>query len=174
MHRILALINFSDVTPVLLGVACDLGRATGSELILMHVAMPDAEFVGDEPRPDVSRKGISRELRHHHRELEILALELKKQGVNARSLMVQGNSPRGNPVPKILAEAERLSPDLILLGSRRRGWLYRLLVGTVSDALTRRAHRPVLLVPHRVACHSEGGRGVTAPDAAEARAGRTG
>ena len=61
--------------------------------------------------------------------------------------MVRGNSSRGNPVGKIVAEVDRLAPDLVLMGSHGHGRLYEMLVGSVTNAVVRKVRRPVLLVP---------------------------
>jgi len=144
---IVALIDFSEVTSDLVTLVGSLARATSSKLVLLHVAMPDAEFVDGEERPDSSRDGIASALRRRHRDLEILKMEFEKLGVETLALLARGHSPRGNPVPKIVDEVDRLAPDLIVMGSHGRGRLYQLLVGSVTDAVVRRVRQPVLLVP---------------------------
>ena len=165
MKLIVALIDFSDVTSDLVTLAGNIARAMNSRLILLHVAMPDAELVKGREREDVSRQGIARELRHHHRDLEILELELKKLGVDALALMVRGDSSRGSPVRKIVEEVDRLAPDVVVIGSHGRRKLYQMLVGSVTDALVRKVRRPVLLVPSQVQRGSD-------PDVGHARAGQ--
>jgi nucleotide-binding universal stress UspA family protein len=147
MKLIVALIDFSEVTSDLITLTGKLARAMNSKVVLLHVAMPDADFVKGKERKDESRKGIASDLRRRRRALEIMELQLKKLGIEAMALMVRGDSPRGNPVGKILEEIDRLSPDLILLGSHGGGRLHRLLIGGVTDAVVRKARLPVLLVP---------------------------
>lgn len=55
----------------------------------------------------------------------------------------------GDPVPELLDLAARLPADLIAAGSHGRGFLGRLLLGSVSTGLLRRAACPVLLAPPR-------------------------
>lgn len=55
----------------------------------------------------------------------------------------------GDPVPELLDLAGRLPADLIAAGSHGRGFLRRLLLGSVSTGLLRRAGCPVLLAPPR-------------------------
>src|SRR5437764_4960937 len=102
MKLILALLDLSDGTSDVVRLAGRIALAMQSKLILLHVAMPNAEFVGGKEREDVSREGIAAELRRHHRELEILQLELRKMGADATALMVRSDSARGNPVGKIV------------------------------------------------------------------------
>lgn len=127
MKLIVALIDFSDVTSNLITLAGELALALKCELILLHVAMPDADFIDDHEREDVSRQGIAGDLRHRHRELAILEAEVKKLGIEARTLMVRSDSTRGNPVSRIVQEVNRMKPDLVVLGSHVRGRLYQMI-----------------------------------------------
>ena len=51
----------------------------------------------------------------------------------------------------LLVEADitKLSVDAIVMGTRARGALHDLIVGSVSKAVLQRSTRPVLLVPPR-------------------------
>lgn len=149
MKLILALVDFSEATSDVVTLAGKIAASMNCRLILLHVAMPEAEFVGSREREDLSRKGIAAELRGYHRKLEILQLELKKLGIDAKALMVRSDSPRGDPVAKIVQEINRKTPDLIVLGSHARSRLYQVIAGSVSDALLRKVCCPVLLVPRR-------------------------
>jgi nucleotide-binding universal stress UspA family protein len=159
---IVALVDFSRVTSDLVTLAGSMARAVNSRLILLHVAMPDAEFVDGNARPDSSRDGIASGLRRRHRDLEILQLELKKIGVDALCLMVRGESPRGNPARKIVEELNRLEPDLILMGAPASGRFQQFLGRSLSDTIIRKVRRPLLLVPNNSAVpgsHREPSRG---------------
>jgi nucleotide-binding universal stress UspA family protein len=52
----------------------------------------------------------------------------------------------GDVVEAILAAAEDENADLIVVGSNDKGFLQRLLGGSVSQELARKAARPVLIV----------------------------
>lgn len=52
----------------------------------------------------------------------------------------------GDPVERLLDVASRRNADLIVVGSRERGFLERLLGHSVDEAVARRADRDVLLV----------------------------
>jgi len=49
----------------------------------------------------------------------------------------------------VIAEAERLPADLIVLGSHGHGAVYNMLVGSVAEGIVRASAVPVLLVPAR-------------------------
>ncbi len=57
-----------------------------------------------------------------------------------------GEQADGNASDKILARAEALDADLVILGSRGRTGLTRLLLGSVAEAVVRHSHCSVLVV----------------------------
>jgi nucleotide-binding universal stress UspA family protein len=52
----------------------------------------------------------------------------------------------GNAADEILAAADEVDADLIVMGTRGRGGLDRLICGSVAEAVIRRSSRPVLVV----------------------------
>lgn len=63
----------------------------------------------------------------------------------------------GDPTTEILAEAERRSADLIVMGTHGRTGLSRMLMGSVAENVARKAPCPVLLVrfPERSSAEKE-------------------
>jgi nucleotide-binding universal stress UspA family protein len=52
----------------------------------------------------------------------------------------------GNPADEIVAYADSIDADLVVIGSRRRGALASALLGSVSREVLRESRRPVLVV----------------------------
>jgi nucleotide-binding universal stress UspA family protein len=142
MACILACIDFSDVSERVLATGAKLSHAHGIELVALHVAAPDPEFVGYEVGPQSVRDQLAGQLREQHRELGARVAALVGQGLRARPLMVQGVTAEC-----INEHAQRLGAELLVLGSHGHGKLHQLLVGSVADAVLRRARVPVVLVP---------------------------
>jgi nucleotide-binding universal stress UspA family protein len=157
MKRILAFIDFSDVTPALLNVTSDMARAFSGELLLMHVVESEADFIDSEAEEDVplrDQDDLSPQaivMRAHYREMEALSLMMKKEGVNAQTQIVETRSQDEGVVGTILKEMARISPDFIVIGSHGHGRIYKLLVGSMADAVIRKTRCPVVLVPSRKA-----------------------
>ncbi len=76
---------------------------------------------------------------------EVLDAQVRK--VEALGASVEKAHQRsGRPDREILALADDLDADMIVVGSRGLGGLRRALMGSVSTAVVRHAHCPVLVV----------------------------
>ncbi len=142
MSCILALVDFSDVTPAVVQRAAELGRALHRTVYLLHVAAPAPEFVGYEPGPQSVRDTVAGQIRKEHGEIQRMEAELKSSGLDVQALLVQGPT-----VEKILSEADRLKADMMVAGSHGRGALHHLLVGSVTEGLLRKVRCPLVVVP---------------------------
>ncbi len=144
MKTILAAIDFSDITEGLVEIARSMARAHGAALHLLHVEPPEPDFVGYDAGPQHVRDQVAHDAVQHFKEESALREQLRGEGIDAHSLVIQGPV-----VEKILDEAEKLAADLIIVGSHGHGAVYHLLVGSVSEGLLMRANCPVLVVPAR-------------------------
>lgn len=142
MKKILVPVDFSKVTEAALRTAAALAGPLQAELILLHIAAPDPEFVGYETGPASVRQAVAHQLAAEHKRLQELQHDLEGKSLRVTALLIQGYT-----VEKILAEAERLPADLIIMGSHGHGGLHHLLMGSVAEGVVRKAPCPVVLVP---------------------------
>jgi nucleotide-binding universal stress UspA family protein len=142
--NILVSVDFSEATPRILQAAASLTRALSGKLWLLHVGEPEPDFVGYEAGPDVVRDQVAREFRDEHRKLQEYADSMRAEGLPVTALMIQGPV-----VDTVIAEAERLEADMLVVGSHGYGAVYDLLVGSVSRGILKHAEIPVLVVPVR-------------------------
>ena len=142
MKKILVPVDFSNVTDSTLQAAARLAGALKAELTLLHVAAPEPEFIGYETGPATVRQAVAHQLSAEHKHLQDLQHTLEANALQVTALLVQGYT-----VEKILAEAERLPADLIVMGSHGHGGLHHLLMGSVAEGVVRKARCPVVLVP---------------------------
>jgi nucleotide-binding universal stress UspA family protein len=77
------------------------------------------------------------------RRLDALVKELRRDGVESEGLCVPGD-----PVEMILGQAATWQADLIVVGTQGRRGLSRLALGSVAEAVLKRAGCPVLIVRH--------------------------
>jgi nucleotide-binding universal stress UspA family protein len=73
--------------------------------------------------------------------LEKAAKVATEHGVRARTHLL-----RGDPVDEIVACADTIDADLIVIGSRGHGAILNALLGSVSHGVLHEARRPVLIV----------------------------
>ena len=144
---VLAALDLDRTTPDVLREARLWTRRLGAELFLIHVADPDPDFIGYGAGPESVRLAVAHKFTRAPQRIEVLATELRKEGfVATTALLMQGATAE-----TILREADRLGADVILMGTRARGALRSLLLGSVSKAVVADSTRPVLLVPPRAA-----------------------
>jgi nucleotide-binding universal stress UspA family protein len=122
--------------------AVELADATDSELHVVHVGVVPI-FVNSYPGTLGYEGKLYEQIQVQSREL------LRKQSwlVKAAGGTVAGTHLRMGAVDlEIVALAEELGADLIVMGSRGLGGVRRVLMGSVSDSVVRHAHCPVLVV----------------------------
>lgn len=144
MKNIVAAIDFSERTEAVIALASVQAQAFSAHLWLIHVAAPEPGFVGYDAGPQSVRDNVAKHIRERHREIQTLAEKVRDQGVEATAMLL-----RGSTVKALLAEAEKLSADLLVLGSHGHGLMHRVLLGSVSQAVLQKSTVPVLLIPPR-------------------------
>src|SRR5215204_3745848 len=122
--------------------AVDLADATHSELHVAHVGVVPI-FLKSYPGTLGYERRLYEEIEEMSREL----LRKESWRVKAAGGTVAGSHLRmGQVALEIVALAEELQADLIVMGSRGLGGVRRALMGSVSDSVVRHAHCPVLVV----------------------------
>jgi len=144
LMRLLVPVDLSDATPPVIAMAHRAAQASGSSVVLLHVAEPNPAFVGYEAGPGVVREQVAHEYREQHQVLHSHAEALRADGIETTALLIQGQTAQC-----ILKEAERLAADLIIMGTHGHGAMFELIVGSVAHAVVHDTPIPVLLVPLR-------------------------
>ena len=135
MKLLLAYDGFEHSQSALEAVAA-IAAGKGADVTILSVVPPSARG---------SKSGGHVGLRPHAGDDGARAREyLRERGIDAP--MKIGH---GDPAAEIVAEAEAGGYDAIVTGSRNRGTVGRLLLGSVSAEVARRAPCPVLVAPAR-------------------------
>ncbi len=139
LRNILLATDDSQDNELALQAAADISEKSGAALHVVHVwtaAMPQAY-------PALHFDNYSRVLEEQASKL------LRQQAWKARAAggrAAWGYLREGEPVEEIVGLAEELDADLVVVGSRGAGRIRRLITGSVSEGVVRRASCPVLVV----------------------------
>ena len=140
--KVLAALDLTAHSGRVLAEAAALARHGSGRLWLLHVAAPDPEFIGYDVGPQAIRDARSVALHKEHQMLQDWASDVRADGVDCTALLIQGPSAE-----VILAQAERLFVDYVVLGSRRHSLVASIVLGSVCDQVVGKSSKPVLLVP---------------------------
>jgi nucleotide-binding universal stress UspA family protein len=146
MKRIVAAIDFSDVTDTIVATAIELATALGGNVILFHVA-PSVDPWGvtafDMYTVAVQSDTGYAEAEAMRREVSLTRVReaVKAKGLDATIHVARGDTPQA-----LCEELEALKPDMIVIGSHRHGVFHDMLLGGVCTRVVRKATCPVLVV----------------------------
>jgi nucleotide-binding universal stress UspA family protein len=148
--RILLATDGSKEAELATRTATDLTQKTGSELHVAHVfgIAPVGPPVYYAEVPDLQSEALEEEAEERISEKQargFLEAEVGKVR-SAGGTVVETHLLEGGVAPEIVALAEEIGAGLIVMGSRGHGGIRRALMGSVSDAVVRHAHCPVLVV----------------------------
>jgi nucleotide-binding universal stress UspA family protein len=137
MARILLAVDQTGSSDHAAAEAITRARANGAELLVLSVVEPDNLALpgGRSRRVDQERDRLTAGAREIVRRARIA-------GIAATWLVWEGD-----PAEAILDASRSEDVDLIILGSRPRTNLRRLILGSVSSEVARRARCEVLVVP---------------------------
>ena len=121
-------VAYDDPTTGTLARAVDLAEALGSTLIVTNVAPTEPEDGKDTER-------FARE-----------RLEQARSYLDQRGLTAEFVQSVGPPGEAIVSLAHERDADLIVVGTRKKGFFERLVEGSVNQDVLRRAHCDVLVV----------------------------
>jgi nucleotide-binding universal stress UspA family protein len=145
IRQILCAVDFSDFSRHAFDRAVAVGRSHAAMVTALHVlpsaaAMTPVPFGPEGPGPfalhEVDREQLTGQLK------AFLAID------HAIGVPVEFQVTEGSPLHReILLQADRLAADLLVLGTHGRSGFERLLLGSVTEKVLRRAKVPVLTVP---------------------------
>jgi nucleotide-binding universal stress UspA family protein len=127
--------DFSGSSSEAFAVAAVLARDYGARLVLLHVMKQptQADGMGLVPfDPEMYRDELQDKLDQ---------LAVRAPGVQLEQRLAQGST-----VPAILEAAQQTQCDLIVMGAHGWSGLRRLLMGSVAEAVVRKAPCPVLTI----------------------------
>ncbi len=135
---ILVPLDGSALSEAALPYAKVIAEATGASLQLLSIVEP-------EPRLPAGRSGLrvdeverlAAEAEETRQRAQVQYLAGKVAALQGQGLVVSSTVEPGDPVDAILAAASKDDVTLVVMASRGRGAVGRLLIGSVADAIVR-------------------------------------
>jgi nucleotide-binding universal stress UspA family protein len=145
IRRILCPIDFSDYSRRAVDHAMAIARWYGSTITIAYVysSAPVVTYAAGPPGFDsIALTPVDRD-----RLLE----EVKRftEAESAPGIVVDALIREGHPASEILSLASAMNADLLVMGTHGRSGFERLLLGSVTERVLRKARCPVLTVPRR-------------------------
>lgn len=135
--KILVPVDFCHTSDLALNYATSLAKEKGAGLLIVHVQEIPRAYGGDMyygiPEPSIE-------------ELESMLNDIEPPD---RTIPVEHRLVSGDPAFELVRVAEEEKVELIVVGSHGRTGLARALLGSVAEAIVRKAHCPVLVCKPR-------------------------
>jgi nucleotide-binding universal stress UspA family protein len=147
IKRILCPIDFSDHSRHALDHAVAIARWYHSTITLLHVCS-SSPVVAYAPGTAALPSAV---LTPEDRDALRVAMTRFAEDEAGSAGSIECEAGEGDAVAEILARAEEIPSDLIVMGTHGRGGFERLVLGSVTEKVLRKATCPVLSVPRRVA-----------------------
>ena len=122
--------------------ALDLGAATGATVKAVHVFPRFLSWIDGDLSVDELEQSREGAMRAARRELDEVLNDVVG---NRNDVLVLPDVVLGDPAPTLVDQSSEA--DLLVVGSRGRGGLKGLLLGSVSRRCTESARCPVVVVP---------------------------
>ncbi|WP_457601250.1 universal stress protein [Hydrogenivirga sp.] len=143
--KVLVPVDFSDITNVVLRVVKSIVQAHGGEVVLFHAVSP-AIYI---PYPEsLTVDVIDIKVLQEIEETKKKEAEEKLKGLAdflkpvASKLVVDVGDPRD----LVLEAEERENPDLLVIGSHKKGLVEKILIGSTAEKIVKHAKKPVLVI----------------------------
>jgi nucleotide-binding universal stress UspA family protein len=135
-EKLLVAVDHSDITERVLAAARDLALLASAEVWVLHLrereVMPRAGLIATETIDEAQEN------------VDAAVAELTEAGVKAHGIV--RNTIYGYAAREIVAEARAEEVSAIIMGSRGRGDLAGLVLGSTAHKVIHLADRPVLVV----------------------------
>lgn len=146
LKKILVALDGSEHANHALTYALDLAEKYSADMVLVSVIHPMYIPLDEESgftSPQIMEQYLDT-LNAYHK--SVLSKGLKKAKKLSPNLKVTTKLVKGRPADEIIKVATEGNVDLVVMGSRGRGGVKQLLLGSVSDRVADNAPCPILIV----------------------------
>lgn len=141
IRRILYPTDFSPASRPALKKAIELAKANHGRIIVTHVLAPVLPMADGYLSPQAYEQMETAGRRFATRQLKAVIAKVKKAGVQARGLLLEGT-----PAERIVRAARAQRADVVVMGTHGRTGFARFVLGSVAGRVVGHASCPVLTV----------------------------
>jgi len=134
--------DFSDAGAVAWQHAVALANSNGSQIVLLYVVEPMTSHYGV-----VGLVPGVKDLEEEHDIASRLKLKEQVQQAESEGLSITSRIANGKPWRCVVAVAQEIGADVIVMGTHGRSGLSHDAIGSTAERVVRRAGCPVLAVP---------------------------
>jgi nucleotide-binding universal stress UspA family protein len=140
MKKLLVAVDLSEPSKEVIETAMRLALAVDGSIELVHVREPYVYALAGQygPSPEQEQSLVTW--------IDRTLAEASDRLNHARVPCVT-TSLYGSPAREIVAHAEKIGADLIVVGTHGRGGITHAVLGSVAERIVQKAKRPVLTVP---------------------------
>jgi nucleotide-binding universal stress UspA family protein len=145
MKAILAAVDFSPVSELVVAEAAALARVLCGKVVLVTVLVEPIylkEYAP--PQKSIAQITVAHE-RTVRKRLAAIQQRLRSEFVPADVVI-----RRGSAALHLIAEAEEHDAAFIVIGSHGHTAFFELVLGSTTQAVVKRARQPVVIIPHRM------------------------
>lgn len=145
LEKILVPIDFSDYTSAAVDYAVRIGKLAATQIALLYVVeIPRHQLSLEVYTASERIRSTLNDMQTRAQDrLESLCKEIRTPGIECTATV-----RLGIPYEEILSEAEKVGPDLIVLGGKGYSALTRILLGSTAEQVVRFARCSVLVARH--------------------------
>jgi len=140
--------DFDENSLAALDKAVEIARHLGSSIILVHV-LPLIVALGEVPPPVALYED-------QEKDAQAKLADIAKQKLGG--LKYETHVYTGDVIASILAAQAKHQPDLLVMATHGRRGLARMFLGSVTEAVVRKATCPVLTVREEIPAADAGGK----------------
>ncbi|MEY8200294.1 MAG: universal stress protein [Colwellia sp.] len=140
MQKILVAIDFSNGIEQIIQKSMQMAKAFSGSIYLVHVEQPIKDSSGRNNGDPVDK--MTSDYPDETAKLNTLAHRIRDDAIETHAIFIEGV-----PSLEILDVAQKISAELIVIGTHGHGVVTSLLLGGVSQAIIKKSKCPVLLVP---------------------------
>lgn len=145
-YEIVVGIDYSALSTLALEAALDMARDRDARVHVIAVAEGEGPRLPEELKADGRQRFLDEAERTLENYLSRELAGLESQGVRVDRERILDAVDVGDPAERILALAEAVRADLIVVGTRGRRGLEHLVLGSVAETVLRNARCPVLVM----------------------------